>query len=391
MKVTQISNGRFHHFHLARQMEKHGILEKIYTGYPMFKLRDETGIPQNKIKTFPWLLAPYMKRGILGLDKWNWLNLEWAWQDHESLDKYVASHIKGPTTLIALSGCGLHSGKAVQANGGYFICDRGSSHIRFQNEILIGEYKRWGLKFQGIDPRMIEKEEAEYEISDLITVPSEFVRNSFIKQGIPVEKIVKIPYGSRIDRFKQTGKPPGDSFRVLWVGGISIRKGFFYALEAFQKLEHRNKEFIVIGELSGEIKPLLNSKNLNNVHFKGIISNDKLAQYYSTSNVFVIPSIEEGLAMVQGEALACGCPVIASTNTGAEDLFTDGREGFIVPIRSVDAITHRLQQLADDNSLRERMSQAAIKRVQSMGGWDQYGDEIANIVYKWQCTFFKQI
>lgn len=380
MKVTQISIGRFHHFNLARQMEKHCLLEKIYTGYPKFKLKDENGIPQNKIKTFPWLHAPYMKRGLFGLDKWNWLNQEWAWQDYESLDKHVALRIKRPTTLIALSGCGLHSGKAVQANGGHYICDRGSSHIRFQNEILIEEYDRWGLKFPGIDTRIIEKEEAEYQISDLITVPSEFVRNSFIKHGVPVGKIVKIPYGSRIDRFKQTGKPPKDIFRILWVGGISIRKGFFYALEAFQKLEHQNKEFVVIGTLSSEIKPFLNSQNLKNVCFRGVVPNDQLAEAYSKSNVFVLPSLEEGLAMVQCEALACGCPVIASTNTGAEDLFTDGEEGFIVPIRSSDAIAQRLQQLVDDNTLRERMSEAGIKRVQSKGGWDHYGEEFAKMV-----------
>jgi alpha-maltose-1-phosphate synthase len=79
--------------------------------------------------------------------------------------------------------------------------------------------------------------------------------------------------------------------------------------------------------------------------------------------------------LVQGQALACGCPVICSTNTGGEDLFTDGVEGFIVPIRDVGALTERMQQLADDPALQSRMSEAALRRVQSLGGWSDYGNQ----------------
>ena len=67
----------------------------------------------------------------------------------------------------------------------------------------------------------------------------------------------------------------------------------------------------------------------------------------SSSHVLVLPSVEEGLALVQAQAMACGCPLISSTNTGGEDLFSDGVEGFLVPIRSPEAIAERLQQLAD--------------------------------------------
>src|SRR6185437_12575231 len=78
--------------------------------------------------------------------------------------------------------------------------------------------------------------------------------------------------------------------------------------------------------------------------------------------------------LVQGQALACGCPVIATTATGAEDLFTDGVEGFILADRNTDALADRLQQFADDPALRGRMSAAALARVKSLGGWDTYGD-----------------
>ncbi len=380
MNVTQIAIGRFHHFHLARQLEKHGLLDNIYTGYPRFKLKDEQGIPHEKIKTFPWLQAPFMMLHGRGLDKFEWLSREWAWWAQETLDKHVSRRVKENSILVALSGSGLTAGKVVKKKGGRHICDRGSSHIRFQDQILKEEYARWKLPFYGVDSRSISKEEAEYEQADRITVPSEFVRKSFLNMGVSESKISKIPYGARLERFSKKGDPDESKFVVLWVGGVSIRKGFLYLLNAFQQLKHTNKELWVVGPVSSEIKQLLEGKQLEHVKFLGMVPNERLSDIYSTANVFVLPSLEEGLAMVQGEALACGCPIISSTNSGAEDLITDGKEGFIIPIRSELKILESLQKMVDEPTLRSRMSEAALQRVQQLGGWDEYGNRYANLV-----------
>jgi glycosyltransferase involved in cell wall biosynthesis len=89
----------------------------------------------------------------------------------------------------------------------------------------------------------------------------------------------------------------------------------------------------------------------------------------------VLPSIEDGFGMVMSQAMACGCVVVASRHTGAEDLFTDGQEGFIVPVRDADALAQRLQQLADDPALRQHMSLQALQRVRQAGGWHEYGEQ----------------
>ena len=377
LQTVQISIGRFHHFHLARQLEKHQLLNSIYTGFPSFKLKEEEGIPQNKIHTFPWLQTPYMYAARLGINKFNWLNKQWCWQASQTLDKHVAAQLHTPVNLIALSGAGLYSGAKAQQLGGKHICDRGSSHIGYQNDILTEEYKRWGFVFEGVDPRIIDKEELEYQQSDFITVPSEFVKQSFIKQGIQESKIRKIPYGARLDRFYKTAMPNANEFNILWIGGVSIRKGFMYALHAFQQLKHPNKKFTVIGHVSLEIKELLVHENLNNVLFIARVENKDLIHYYNAAHVFVLTSIEEGLAMVQGEALACGCPIIATEHTGASDLFDNGKEGFIVSIQSSEAVLERMQQLADDILLRDKMAQASLEKVSSLGGWDTYGDNFS--------------
>ena len=79
--------------------------------------------------------------------------------------------------------------------------------------------------------------------------------------------------------------------------------------------------------------------------------------------------------MVMAQAMACGCPVIASSATGAEHLFADGEAGFIVPPRDSAILTNCLQQLADDPALQRRMGAAALECVKRLGGWDRYGDE----------------
>ena len=129
-------------------------------------------------------------------------------------------------------------------------------------------------------------------------------------------------------------------------------------------------------ELQNVIARLQNEKQIS---ILGHVPQQQLKKLMSVSHVMVLPSVEEGLALVQAQAMACGCPVIASQNTGAQDLFTDGKEGFIVPTRDSDAITDRLQLLADNPQIWLRLSKAALQRVKAMGGWERYGDQMYQI------------
>jgi len=380
--VTQISIGRFHHFHLARQLQKSGLLLEIWTGYPRFKLRDETGIPREKIRTFPWLQTLYMAKNRFRIPIPEMLNREWRWLAHVSLDRHVSKHLVEGTDLIALSGSGLESGRKVKKSGGRYFCDRGSTHIRYQDKILHEEYQYWGIPFKGIDPRIIEREEMEYELADYVSVPSSFVLKSFVKMGFPRERLFLNPYGARLDRFRPVAEPKTGELIVLFVGAVSLRKGFLYLLQAFQRIRHPYKRLKVIGCVQKEIKPILRKYELKNVQFLGTVQNVDLPRHYSSAHCIVLPSLEEGLSMVMGEALACGCPVIATENTGARDLFADGKEGFIVSVRDVEALVERITLLMEDETLRREMSCAALKRVKTIGGWDAYGKRWVDFLRK---------
>jgi len=374
MQVALSTIGKFHTFDLARELYARQYLAGVATAYPRFKLGNES-IPSELIHTFPWIYAPYL--GIPWKNKFpHWF--KWGFENlaATTFAAWVARNLPPCDLYVGLSGSGFTAGKVAQKRGAKYICDRGSSHTREQNELLREEHALWGAPYKGTDPRDMAREEAEYAQADAITVPSKFVLNSFVKRGVSPGKLRLLPYGVNLGKFHPVAAPAEDRFDVLFVGGMSLRKGVQYLVQAYKKVKHPKKSLTFVGAPSQSLMEMLSSKGLwpEDARVLGHIPQHELKNLMSRSHVLVLPSIEEGLAMVQAQAMACGCPVVASFNTGCEDLFADGVEGFAVPIRSVEALVDRMQLLADQPEARHLMAHRAIERVRSIGGWREYGD-----------------
>lgn len=380
MLVEISTYGKFHSFDLARQLQSAGHLSKVYTGYPRFKLRAEE-IPDKYISSFPFFITP-----LLALRSRNLVpaSVVRAW-DHfnmVSLARWVEWRSMRTDVFIGLSGSGLEAGVQTQKSGGIFVCDRGSAHIRVQDEILRDEHQRWGFPYRGIDPRVIEREEREYQAADLITVPSTFASQSFAAMGIDGRKVRRVPYGVDLTRFAPLGSPNKQEFSVLFVGRVTLQKGIPYLLEAFRQFQHERKRLRIVGPYDRSFIDELRRRKLvpEQTEFLGSVPQTELKRIFSTSDALVLPSVQDGFGMVMAQAMACGCPVVASTSTGAEDLYTHGHEGFVVPTRSSTAIAERLDQLATDRALASGMREAALRRVSSLGGWDMYGNAIITML-----------
>ena len=377
MKVVLSTIRRDHIFDLARQLHEHDMLSAIFSGYPMFRLRDER-LPPELIKSFPWLQTVYMARGRFGLNSLK-LQHELEWWSHKTLDAYSAQHLPECDIFYGFAGCGLATGRRAQRQGAAYVCDRPNSHIRFQDEFLQEEYDRHGIVYERIEQRIIAKEEQEYATADLIVVPSNFARRTFLNMGFSEDKVKCVSFGADLSRFHPVNKPDKTRFDVLFVGSQSIRKGIPYLLRAFEQINHPAKHLTIVGPPQPETQDMVaRFASRLPITCTGASPQSKLKEIMSRSHVMVLPSVEEGLALVQAEALACGCPVIGTTNSGAEDLLQDGKEGYIVPIRDPDAIAERLQRLADDPDLQQAMAFAALERVKMLGGWSAYGDSMVN-------------
>ena len=373
MQVIQAVFGVFHHFELAHQLHQRGHLRRIYSTWPWARLKRE-GIPRELVRTFPVVhTADYLLRRTPVYSA----ALDGRFNEANSLtfDAWTRLRIEPCDAFVAISGAGLTTGPKVQAMGAKFICDRGSTHQRFQNEVLAEEHRRWQVPYVEPPAHIVRREEAIYAAADAITVPSTAARRSFERMGVASSKLHVIPYGVRLDKFRPMGKPSTETFDVLFAGQVSLRKGVPYLLQAFSLLRHPRKTLTIAGAVQNDIRGLLGRLPAEHVVFTGSLSQADLANRMSRSHVLALSSVEEGLALVQSQAMACGCPVVATTATGAEDLFTDGEEGFIVPVRDANALAECLQRIADDPRLRARMSEAALQRVTSLGGWNTYGDQ----------------
>ena len=392
MQIVQTVFGVFHHFELARELEHRGHLRRVYSTWPWARLRRE-GLSRDKVETFPWLHVPeyFASRAPIDL---TWLRDPLGYANAIAFDRWTESQLTRSLrregkidALIGISGSSLRAGALIQRDGGIFICDRGSTHQRYQEQLLAHEFRRWGVDTPPSDPRDTRREEAIYAACDAITVPSTMAARSFVEMGVPRGKVHVIPYGVRLESFQPAGEPLAGSFDVLFAGAVGLRKGVPYLLEAFARLRHPRKRLRIVGSVQQDIRSVLSKLPMENVEMLGSVPQSELAALMSRSHALALPSIEEGLALVQAQAMACGCPVVCSTNTGGEDLFTDGVEGFIIPIRDPIALANRLQRLADEPDLQRSMREAALQRVHSIGGWKEYGNRWEKLLHTLMHTF----
>jgi glycosyltransferase involved in cell wall biosynthesis len=373
MKVTISVSGRFHAFYLARELDKRGALSRLITSYPTFEAR-RYGVPAGKVRSIvsneviarAWRRMPASLRARCNLQRFL----------ADRFDRLAARAIReGSDVFDALSSCALFSLRRAKTMGMMTVVERASSHILHQTELLEEEYARFGLATRVTHPAIIEKEQEEYATADYVAVPSLFVKRSFLVRGFPEERIIHTPFGVDLDEFEPVPKQD-DVFRVIHCGAVSLRKGVQYLLQAFAELRLPKAELWLVGGVFDEARPLLAKYASPSVVVHGHKPQAELKWYYGQSSVFCLASIEEGLAYVQPQAMACGLPVICTTNTGGEDIVREGVDGFIIPIRDVEALKARILWCYENPERRREMGESARERVAQGFTWADYGEKI---------------
>jgi len=375
MKVTISVIGRFHLFNLAQQLLKRNYLWQLITSYPKFEVV-KYEIPRKKVSSI--IIKEIIERGWRKLPEFLKEIYNPQYFIHRLFDILASFKLKKGADIVIVSG--LYTLRKAKKLRALTIAERGSSHISYQNKILSEEYEKFGVKIEPFmlpHQKIIEDELKSYEEVDYISVPSSFVKRTFLEYGFPENKIIQVPYGVDLSQFKQVSKED-NIFRVIFVGGMILRKGVHYLLRAFSELNLSNSELMLIGAMNDEIKPFF-KKYDGKFNYIGKVPQKELYKYYSQSSVFVIMSIEEGLAMVQLQAMACGLPVICTTNTGGEDIVRDDKDGFIIPVRDVEALKEKLLYLHKNPEICRQMGQSAKERVSSGFTWNDYGDKMIKI------------
>ena len=149
-------------------------------------------------------------------------------------------------------------------------------------------------------------------------------------------------------------------------------------MEAWEKLNLKNAELLLVGHLMDEIKPMLTPYlGRPDVRHIGFVPDP--AEAYNNSTVFVFPSLDEGSAKVTYEAMACGLPVIVTDNAGS--LAKDGEDGFIIPIRSPEALMEKLLFFYENRNIAKDMGMMARQHIEPYT-WEAYENSLIEHYYR---------
>jgi glycosyltransferase involved in cell wall biosynthesis len=239
---------------------------------------------------------------------------------------------------------------------------------RVEVELVRAEEKNWpgwAAQSLAVPEEYFARREQEWRLADRVVVNSEFSRQALLQQGVPPEKLAVIPlcYEPPVQSSRSKVQSPksGEPLRVLVLGQVILRKGIQYLLAAARQLEREAIHFDVVGPVG--ISRAAVSSAPGNVTFHGRTGRDEAAAWYRQSHVFVLPTLSDGFAITQLEAMAHGLPVVATPSCG--EVVSDGADGFIVPVRDADALADVFRRyLVQPELLPAQATAASVKASQ---------------------------
>ncbi|MGO8697758.1 MAG: glycosyltransferase family 4 protein [Limisphaerales bacterium] len=256
----------------------------------------------------------------------------------------------------------LEAMETLKQRGVFTVLDQVDPGLVEEN-IVLEEAERWP-SWEGIPGRMSQdywdRVKAEWAAADLVLVNSNWSREALTRQGVPFEKIIVVPLAIdlRKEHMLKAIHPEGP-LKVLWLGSVILRKGIQYLVEAARKLERQKVEFLLAGPLG--ISEHAVRSFPGNVKVIGRVTRDQLGDCYRQAHLFVLPTLSDGFAVTQLEAMAHGLPVVTTPNCG--NVVTEGVDGFIVPARDSQALADAIARLDACRPLLAEMSHNALQTV----------------------------
>ena len=260
-----------------------------------------------------------------------------------------------------------------KASGGRNILRQVTAHGRTLAAVLRREAERFP---QYVTPyyRMLLREaddiiarkEREYALADLIVANSDYVRQTFVDNGVDPAKVVAIPTGCpSVDPIGARAGEGSGPLRFICVGSLSLRKGFPYLLEAWRAPRvGPAAELWVAGPCEIPVGNALAHEP--GLRYLGVLNKDELRQTMRDCDVMVLPTLCEGLAHSVLEAMAVGLPVITTVESGAGWLIEHGVNGLIVPASSVEHLAAAMGQAL---ALRPTLAEMGARSAERAGSW----------------------
>lgn len=375
MKIIYTAPNRAHHYKYASSLNNGNLLRVFVSGFSRLSPRSKIEELKGQLYRADIIQTIYLLCLKIKLPKkiCNYL----AYLAKIEQDYACSKYMENADLFLFYNGSGLNSIKKAKKKGVITVVEVVNSHVDYQETLLKEEHERLNLKWTPFHQLEKKRRLKEYDAADYILLPSEFVKRSFLEKGFLEKKLIKVPYG--FNKFNDvnninhnTETPENECFNILYVGSISVRKGLRYLIEAFNKLEIKNKRLTLVGPID-VVSGIQDMEITDDIELRGVLKGDDLEEAYKSADVFCLPTIEDGFGLVLGEALSFGLPIITTVNSGGDELITEEQEGFIVPIRDSDAIYSKLYLLSSDSLLLNKMKLAAQKKANNLNGWEETG------------------
>lgn len=241
--------------------------------------------------------------------------------------------------------------KFVRRHGGKTFLEAGNSHIEHYWELISEEHRRWKCATPPFSPFWYQRSREMLAESDFVLSPSSYVSNSFLARGFKPEQILYNPFPLDFSLFHPPSQPrPKERpLTLINTGSLSLRKGTPYLLEAFKIVKKKipSARLLLTRIIQDDVKEVLSTYSDLPIEWGPALPQQQLAERLRSADIFILPSLEEGLVRTACEAMACGLPAILTPHTGANDFVKSGVNGEVVPIRDPQAVAEAVFKWAD--------------------------------------------
>ena len=334
--------------------------------YALGTRRGAPGVAAGQTRLNPWIgLWAYLAARIVGgsgAESFRFRLLPW-------LDRWVLGQLTPGDHIISSYGYVNECFQFVRRHGGKTFLEAGNAHIEGFWEVLSEEHRRWNYSAPPVSRFWYERSRAMLPHVDYVLSPSSHVSGSFLSRGFKPEQILYCPFPLDLSIFQPAGtaRPKGRPLTVINTGSLSLRKGTPCLLEAFRLLRrrHPSARLLLTRIVQDDVKNILAGYRDLPIEWAPGLPHPELAERLRGADVFVLPSLEEGLVRTALEAMACGLQAVLTPNCGANDFVRPGVNGEVVPIRDPAATAEAIMkcfervergETVDVSKLREELS-----------------------------------
>jgi glycosyltransferase involved in cell wall biosynthesis len=265
-----------------------------------------------------------------------------AWASATEFDAFAARQQPPGEHLIAFNGQARAQLDAARRRGyASRTLVSANSHVRRlirQHELARRQYPLEGSWTGHMLRRMLR----EYERSDRVLVASRYIRDSFLAEGFPEDRLRWFPLTPHPRFDERRPAPPGDTYDVVYIGSLAVHKGVPLLIDAIRRLPFDDLRLRLVGGWGtrGMRKFIEQACSADRRIVAG--PGDPLP-LLAKARLCAHPAFEDGFAYAAAEALAAGVPVIVSEDTGMKDLIDAPRRGLVVATGDLDALTAAIE------------------------------------------------